>query len=160
MVWSVVLTSCVNFSLLSRSTAVQSPSTSRDDCESYKSGNECNLAQLTFKVVGNKINYSPAHHPTSANPERVMPITISNPIQGSSHPLNEGKSVNKPFGQRAKKSFPQPHRIIRPALGRDPHYPEDIEVVQYVEKGKSIPEPRPGFTALHSIQKAVSNIQL
>jgi hypothetical protein len=110
-------------------------------------------------VVDNRLKVcSPAHHPTSANLERVMPI-LSNPIQGSSHPLNEGKSVNKPFGQRAKKSFPQPQRIIRPALGRDPHYPDDIEVVQYVEKGKSIPEPRPGFTALHSIQKAVSNIQ-
>ncbi|XP_046439540.1 uncharacterized protein LOC124190745 isoform X2 [Daphnia pulex] len=42
-----------------------------------------------------------------------------------------------------QKSFPQPKRfkIPQPVLGKDPNHPE-IEVVDYVEKGKSILEPQ------------------
>ncbi len=100
--------------------------------------------------------------------------TPINPVQGTSQTLNDGKSVNKPFGQRAKKSFPQPKRfkIQQPVLGKDPNHPE-IEVVEYIEKGKSILEPRQvsNYTTCpispkelnldflqHSIKKEVSNL--
>ncbi|EFX61512.1 hypothetical protein DAPPUDRAFT_272994, partial [Daphnia pulex] len=49
--------------------------------------------------------------------------------------VRKAAEVSKPFGQRAKKSFPQPKRfkIPQPVLGKDPNHPE-IEVVEYVEK--------------------------
>lgn len=81
---------------------------------------------------------SSTNHSTLANSERIMrtPIDL---VQGTSQTPNEGRSVNKPFGQRAKKSFPQPKRfkIPQPVLGKDPNDPE-IEVVEYVDKEKSI----------------------
>lgn len=57
--------------------------------------------------------------------------------------VRKATEVNKPFGQRAKKSFPQPKRfkIPQPVLGKDPNHPE-IEVVEYVEKVKPILEPQ------------------
>ncbi|XP_046635526.1 uncharacterized protein LOC124314395 isoform X4 [Daphnia pulicaria] len=124
----------------SKSAAARPSSTSKDS-ESYQSsssGNESNTQRHDFQSA----TYSPTQHSTIANLEKIMRTPI-NPVPGTSQTLNDGRSVNKPFGQRAKKSFPQPKRfkIPQPVLGKDPNHPE-IEVVEYVEKVKPILEPQ------------------
>lgn len=92
---------------------------------------------------GNSTLSSLIHHTDCRPIAEVAMASQSNRLKGSFQLHAPKQHTDKPYGQRAKKSFQKPRLFTAPqqVLGRDTTNPE-IEVVKYVTKATPVQESK------------------
>ncbi|XP_057373967.1 uncharacterized protein LOC130694877 isoform X2 [Daphnia carinata] len=117
-----------------------------ESMQSGSSGSESNIQKHIFQNSG-KIGASLTNHADHKPMYEVVMASQSNRLEGTTQLRAPGQHPEKPYGQRAKKSFPKPKfkAPMLQMLGKDPTNPE-IEVVEYVVKGTCNQESKQDFT--------------